>query len=248
MSEVISERRLRRLDYYQASFDPPAFATGFASGYGGHPTRAACVTFIRADAQFSAGASVLTVRQPHLEVLRERAIIARDLPKEADLTIREAQVITMAATGRSNADIGRLHSCRPPRRQAPRARLSQASRGRQVRSSRVATSKLRPADTVIARDDVVSRCGILATDSARGTQTQKDHLDARPLGGVHPSMARSTRAGAAAPPVAAARRPSPRPLAVPSIGRPYVGRLTTANDFLGRSEVQRMLKARVAFD
>ena len=34
--------------------------------------------------------------------------MAPDFPDEADLTIRESQVITLAATGRTNAEIGQL--------------------------------------------------------------------------------------------------------------------------------------------
>lgn len=109
MSEVISERRLRRLDYYHDFLRPAGIRDRLRVWLWRSPDSAACVTFIRADAQFSErDASVLAVLQPHLVALRERAIIARDHSKDADLTMREAQVITMAATGRSNADIGRL--------------------------------------------------------------------------------------------------------------------------------------------
>ena len=109
MSEVISERTLRRTDYYHDFLRPARIRDRLRVWLWRSPQSAACVTFIRADAQFSErDASVLAVLQPHLEALREGAIIARDYPREAGLTIREAQVITMAATGRSNADIGRL--------------------------------------------------------------------------------------------------------------------------------------------
>lgn len=109
MSEVISERRLRRLDYYHDFLRPAGIRDRLRVWLWRSPESAACVTFTRADALFGErDAAVLAVLQPHLETLRERAIIARDHPKEAGLTIREAQVITMAATGRSNADIGRL--------------------------------------------------------------------------------------------------------------------------------------------
>ena len=109
MSEVISERTLRRMDYYHDFLRPARIRDRLRVWLWRSQQSAACVTFVRADAQFSArDASVLAVLQPHLEALRERAINARDHPKEAGLTIREAQVITMAATGRSNADIARL--------------------------------------------------------------------------------------------------------------------------------------------
>ena len=109
MSEVISERRLRRSDYYNDFLRPARIRDRLRVWLWRSPESVACVTFIRADALFSErDTSVLAVLQPHLEALRERALIAREHPTEADLTIREAQVITMAATGRSNADIGRL--------------------------------------------------------------------------------------------------------------------------------------------
>ena len=109
MSEVISDRRLRRLDYYHDFIRPARIRDRLRVWLWRSPESAACVTFVRADAQFSErDASVLGVLQPHLVALRERAIIARDHSRDADLTMREAQVITMAATGRTNADIGRL--------------------------------------------------------------------------------------------------------------------------------------------
>jgi len=109
MSEVIGERTLRRMDYYHDFLRPARIRDRLRVWLSRSPQSAACVTFVRGDAQFSErDTSVLAVLQPHLEALRERAIIARDHPREADLTIREAQVITMAATGRSNAAIGRL--------------------------------------------------------------------------------------------------------------------------------------------
>lgn len=109
MSEVISERTLRRTAYYHDFLRPAPIRDRLRVWLWRSPQSAACVTFARADAPFSErDASVLAVLQPHLEALRERAILAPNHPKEADLTIREAQVITLAATGRSNADIGRL--------------------------------------------------------------------------------------------------------------------------------------------
>jgi DNA-binding CsgD family transcriptional regulator len=109
MSELNSERSLRRMDYYHDFLRPARIRDRLRVWLWRSPHSAACVTFIRADAQFSErDTSVLAVLQPHLEALRERAIIGRGHSKDADLTIREAQVITMAATGRSNADIGRL--------------------------------------------------------------------------------------------------------------------------------------------
>lgn len=109
MSQVINERRLHRLDYYHEFLRPARIRDRLRVWLWRSPDSAACVTFIRADARFSErDRSVLAVLQPHLEARRERAIVARHNPKEAELTIREAQVITLAATGRSTAEIGRL--------------------------------------------------------------------------------------------------------------------------------------------
>src|SRR5687768_5580429 len=78
MSEVISDRRLRRLDYYHDFLRPARIRDRLRVWLWRSPDSAACVTFIRADAQFSErDTSVLAVLQPHLEVIRERAIIAR---------------------------------------------------------------------------------------------------------------------------------------------------------------------------
>jgi DNA-binding CsgD family transcriptional regulator len=109
MSEIVSERRLRRMEYYRDFLRPAGIQDRLRVWLWRSPESAACVTFVRSDARFSTrDAAVLSVLQPHLEALRERARVAHDFPDEADLTIRESQVITMAATGRTNAEIGRL--------------------------------------------------------------------------------------------------------------------------------------------
>lgn len=109
MSEIVSERQLRRSEYYRDFLRPKGIQDRLRVWLWRSPESAACVTFTRSDARFSTrDAAVLAVLQPHLEALRVRARVSPDLPDEADLTIRESQVITMAATGRPNAEIGRL--------------------------------------------------------------------------------------------------------------------------------------------
>ena len=70
---------------------------------------AACVSLIRSDARFSdRDQAVMTVLQPHLAALRDCSIRTDDPSYEAELTIREAQVAALVASGRSNAEIARL--------------------------------------------------------------------------------------------------------------------------------------------
>jgi hypothetical protein len=66
MLEVISERRLRRLDYYHDFLRLAGIRDRLRVRLWRSPESAACVTFIRADAQFSErDTSVLAVLQPH---------------------------------------------------------------------------------------------------------------------------------------------------------------------------------------
>ena len=109
MSEVISERELRRLDYYNDFLRPAHIRDRLRVWLWRSAETAACVTLIRSEATFSdRDAAVMAVLQPHLASLRERSIAVDDRPDEADLTIREAQVVALVATGRSNAEIARL--------------------------------------------------------------------------------------------------------------------------------------------
>ena len=109
MSEIVSERRLRRSEYYRDFLRPAGIQDRLRVWLWRSPESAACVTFIRSDARFSTrDKAVLAVLQPHLEALRERARVPPHFPDEADLTIRESQVITLAVTGRTNAEIGQL--------------------------------------------------------------------------------------------------------------------------------------------
>ena len=105
MSEIISERELRRLDYYNDFLRPAHIRDRLRVWLWRSAETAACVTLVRSDARFSdRDQAVMAVLQPQLAALRERPIG----PDEAELTIREAQVVALVASGRSNAEIGRL--------------------------------------------------------------------------------------------------------------------------------------------
>jgi DNA-binding CsgD family transcriptional regulator len=109
MSEIISERELRRLDYYNDFLRPAHIRDRLRVWLWRSTETAACITLVRSDTRFSdRDKAMLTVLQPHLAALRERSIGADDRPDEAELTIREAQVVALVATGRSNAEIARL--------------------------------------------------------------------------------------------------------------------------------------------
>ena len=109
MSEVISERELRRLEYYNDFLRPAHIRDRLRVWLWRSAEAAACVTLIRSDARFSdRDKAVMAVLQPPLAARRERSIDAGDRPGEAGLTIREAQVVALVATGRSNAEIARL--------------------------------------------------------------------------------------------------------------------------------------------
>jgi len=109
MSEIISERELRRLDYYNDFLRPAHIRDRLRVWLWRSGETAACLTLVRSDARFSdRDKAVMAVLQPHLAALRERSLGAHDRPNEAELTIREAQVVALVATGRSNAEIARL--------------------------------------------------------------------------------------------------------------------------------------------
>jgi DNA-binding CsgD family transcriptional regulator len=109
MSEVISDRTLRRSHYYHEFLRPLHIRDRLRVWLWRSRETAACVTLVRSDTRFSdRDSAVLAVLQPHLVAMRERALVAPDLPDEADLTIREAQVVTLTATGKSNAEIAKL--------------------------------------------------------------------------------------------------------------------------------------------
>ena len=109
MSEIISERELRRLEYYSAFLRPAHIRDRLRVWLWRSAETAACVTLVRSDAAFSdRDKAMLAVLQPQLVAMRERAIGAVDRPDEAELTIREAQIVALVATGRSNAEIAAI--------------------------------------------------------------------------------------------------------------------------------------------
>jgi DNA-binding CsgD family transcriptional regulator len=109
MSEIISERDLRRIDYYNDFLRPAHIRDRLRVWLWRSAETAACITLVRSDARFSdRDQAVLAVLQPQLAVFRERSIGTDDRPDEAELTIREAQVVAFVATGRSNSEIARL--------------------------------------------------------------------------------------------------------------------------------------------
>ena len=109
MSEIISDRHLHRLEYYHDFLRPANIRDRLRVWLWRSPETAACVTLIRSDARFSdRDKAVMTVLQPHLAAMRVRSIRANDRLEEAELTVREAQIVALVATGRSNAEIASI--------------------------------------------------------------------------------------------------------------------------------------------
>ena len=109
MSEIIGERQLQRLDYYNDFLRPAHIRDRLRVWLWQSAETAACVSFIRSDARFSdRDQAVMAVLQPHLAAMRDCSVRTDDPSHEAELTIREAQVAALVASGRSNAEIGRL--------------------------------------------------------------------------------------------------------------------------------------------
>ena len=108
MSEIISERQLHLLEYHHDFLVPAHIRDRLRVWLWRSDETAACVTLIRSDARFSdRDKAVMAVLQPHL-ALRERFNAADDRPDEVELTIREAQVVALVATGRSNTEIAHI--------------------------------------------------------------------------------------------------------------------------------------------
>ena len=109
MSEVMGDRQLRRLDYHNDFLRPAHIRDRMRVWLCRSAETAACVTLIRSDAPFSdRDEAVMAVLQPQLAAMRQRSFEADARPYEAELTIREAQVVALVARGRSNAEIARL--------------------------------------------------------------------------------------------------------------------------------------------
>jgi DNA-binding CsgD family transcriptional regulator len=109
MSEIIGGRELRRLEYYTDFLRPADIRDRLRVWLWRSAETAACLTLIRSDARFSdRDKAVMAVLQAPLAALRERPVGAGDPLDAADLTVREAQVAALVATGRSNAEIAGL--------------------------------------------------------------------------------------------------------------------------------------------
>ena len=128
MSEIVSERRLRRSEYYRDFLRPAGIQDRLRVWLWRSPESAACVTFTRSDARFSTrdDSGVGRAPAPPRSTPRARARVAR-FPRRGGPHDPRVSVITMAATGRPNAEIAAapVHVDRHGR-QAPRTRLSQA--------------------------------------------------------------------------------------------------------------------------
>jgi DNA-binding CsgD family transcriptional regulator len=116
MSAVIGLHDLRQLDYYREFLRPARIRDRLRVWLWRAPEVAACMTLIRSDRDFTdRDVALLAVLQPHLIWLRRAAVTdaATSQPPEADLTIREAQVVTLAAIGNADKEIGQLLSTSP---------------------------------------------------------------------------------------------------------------------------------------
>ena len=115
-SAVIGLRELRQLDYYRDFLVPARIRDRLRVWLWRDPDSAACLTLLRSDRDFTdRDVALLAVLQPHLTWLRRAAFedAAPTEPQERELTIREAQVVTLAATGKADKEIGRVLSTSP---------------------------------------------------------------------------------------------------------------------------------------
>jgi DNA-binding CsgD family transcriptional regulator len=116
MSAVIDPRELRRLDYYRDFLEPARIRDRLRVWVWGTAEAAACLTLLRSDRDFTdRDVALLAVLQPHLGWLRQASLAGTDPRRAADagLTVREAQVVTLAALGQTNKEIGQLLSTSP---------------------------------------------------------------------------------------------------------------------------------------
>jgi DNA-binding CsgD family transcriptional regulator len=114
MSAVIRVRDLRRLDYYRDFLAPAGIRDRLRVWLWRSPEEAACLTLLRSDRDFDdRDVALLAVLQPHLVWLRQAGLAATGRTAETALTVREAQVVTLAASGLANKEIGQLLSTSP---------------------------------------------------------------------------------------------------------------------------------------
>jgi DNA-binding CsgD family transcriptional regulator len=115
MSAVIALRDLRRLDYYRDFLAPAGIRDRLRVWLWRSPAEAACLTLLRSDRDFDdRDVALLAVLQPHLVWLRQAGLgAAPGRTAEIALTVREAQAVTLAASGLTNKEIGQLLSTSP---------------------------------------------------------------------------------------------------------------------------------------
>jgi DNA-binding CsgD family transcriptional regulator len=107
LSEVITKRKLQQLDYFREFLQREHIRDRLRVWLERSADSATCVTFTRSADDFSdRDAAVLSILQPHLVTYRN--LMAAEpvmLPDAGRLTLREAQVLTLAASGRPNREI-----------------------------------------------------------------------------------------------------------------------------------------------
>lgn len=112
LSRVISRRRLERLEWYDGVLRPLCVSDQLKVWLSSTWDSAVCVSLDRADGEFSdRDVGLLAVIQQHLAFMWETAMsttVHGTTRATVALTVREAQVLTWAATGRRNRDIGEL--------------------------------------------------------------------------------------------------------------------------------------------
>jgi DNA-binding CsgD family transcriptional regulator len=116
MSAVIDPWELRQLDYYHDFLVPAGIRDRLRVWLWGMPEGAACLTLLRTDRDFTdQDVALLAVLQPHLTWLRRAGHAGQGVSRstETELTVREAQVLTLAAVGQANKEIGQLLAMSP---------------------------------------------------------------------------------------------------------------------------------------
>ena len=110
-SAMAPRRKLESLEFYQLFMRASGIRDTLKVWLWSSPSSAACVLMDRTDADFSRREQdLLGILQHHLIELRSRALAGRSsqLASEASLTAREVEILTWAARGRSDDEIGAL--------------------------------------------------------------------------------------------------------------------------------------------
>ncbi|MEO8510231.1 MAG: helix-turn-helix transcriptional regulator [Chloroflexota bacterium] len=111
LSSIVPARDLRRLEFHREYLKPMRIRDQIKIWLTRSPESAVCVSLDRSDGAFSTrDTAILEVLQPHLRALHEaeptRARAERR--SAAELTRREAQVLTVAMWGRTNREIAEV--------------------------------------------------------------------------------------------------------------------------------------------